>query len=68
LVADFLGIDRTSIYDWLRKYHQGGEEALDTRKAPGAPLIITPEIDAWLKEPFFIQRLQTTAIIPCCGL
>lgn len=50
LVADFLGIDRTSIYDWLRKYRYGGEEALDTRKAPGAPCVITPVIDRWLKE------------------
>ncbi len=50
LIADSFGIDRTSIYDWLRQYRQQGEEALDTRKAPGAPWIITPEIDAWLKE------------------
>lgn len=50
LVADFLGIDRTSIYDWLRKYRYEGEEALDTRKAPGAPCVITPAIDRWLKE------------------
>ena len=50
LVADFLGIDRTSIYDWLRKYHNKGEEALDTGKAPGAEFVMTPEIDQWLKE------------------
>ncbi len=50
IVADLFGIDRTSIYDWLRQYRQQGEEALDTRKAPGAPWIITPEIDAWLKD------------------
>ena len=50
LVADLFGIDRTSIYDWLRKYRQQGEEALDTRKAPSAPWVITPDIDAWLKE------------------
>lgn len=50
LVADLFGIDRTSIYDWLRKYRHEGEEALDTRKAPGAPWVITPDIDQWLKE------------------
>ena len=50
IVADLFGIDRTSIYDWLRQYRQQGEEALDTRKAPGALWIITPEIDVWLKE------------------
>jgi hypothetical protein len=41
LVADLFGIDRTSIYDWLRKYRHEGEESLDTRKAPGAPWVIT---------------------------
>ena len=50
LVADLLGISRTSIYDWLRKYHNEGEEALDTGKAPGAEFVMTPEIDQWLKE------------------
>lgn len=50
LVADFLGIDRTSIYDWLRKYRQAGEKSLDTGKAPGAERVITPDIDRWLKE------------------
>lgn len=30
LVADLFGIDRTSIYDWLRKYRHEGEEALET--------------------------------------
>lgn len=50
LVADLFGMDRTSIYDWLRQYRRQGEDALDTRKAPGAPWIITPDIDAWLKD------------------
>ena len=36
LVAKLFGIDRTSIYDWLRKYRHKGEVALDTGKAPGA--------------------------------
>ncbi|MDG4557471.1 MAG: helix-turn-helix domain-containing protein [Candidatus Contendobacter sp.] len=50
LVADFLGIDRTSIYDWLRKYRHEGEESLDTRQALGAERVMTPDIDRWLKE------------------
>jgi len=50
LVADLLGISRSSIYDWLNWYRNGGEEDLDTRKAPGAPWVITPDIDEWLKE------------------
>lgn len=50
LVADFLGISRSSIYNWLCEYREKGEEALATRKAPGAPWVITPDIDRWLKE------------------
>jgi transposase len=49
-VADFLNISRSCIYDWLHKYHEQGEEALDTKMAPGAPLIMTPEIDEWLRK------------------
>lgn len=49
LVAKLFGIDRTSIYDWLRKYRHEGEAALDTGKAPGAYWVMTPEIDQWLK-------------------
>ena len=50
LIADILGISRSSIYDWLRWYHDTGEEALATRMAPGAPLVITPIMDWWLKQ------------------
>jgi transposase len=50
VVADFLDISRSSIYDWLREYREKGEDALDTRKAPGGPQVITPEIDRWLRE------------------
>jgi len=37
LIADILGISRSSIYEWLRLYRAGGEAALETRTAPGAP-------------------------------
>ena len=49
LIADILGISRSCIYDWLRWYRAGGEAALDTRLAPGADPVITPEMDRWLK-------------------
>ena len=49
LIADILGISRSCIYDWLRGYRAGGEAALDTRLAPGADPVITPEMDRWLK-------------------
>ena len=48
-VADIFGITRSSIYDWLRWYREGGEAALETRKALGKPPVITPVMDAWLK-------------------
>ena len=48
--ADFLEISRSSIYEWVHRYREEGEKALDTKKAPGAPLVMTPEIDQWLKE------------------
>lgn len=48
LIADVLGISRTAIYDWKRRYCRGGYSALDTQISPGAPPVITEEMDAWL--------------------
>jgi transposase len=50
VVADLLGISRSCIYDWLRWYHRGGEAELDTRSAPGASPVITPDLDRWLQD------------------
>ena len=50
VAADFLNISRSSIYDWIHKFREEGEDALDTKKAPGAPLVITPEMDEWLRQ------------------
>jgi transposase len=50
LVAEVLNISRSSIYNWVSWYRKGGEPALDTQKAPGAPPVITPEMDVWLKD------------------
>ncbi len=50
LIADILGICRSSMYDWLRWYREEGEDALDTRAAPGARLVITPAMDRWLRK------------------
>lgn len=49
LVADVLNISRSAIYQWLNWYRDGGDEALDTQKAPGAFPVITPKIERWLK-------------------
>ena len=50
LIAEIIGISRSSIYDWLRWYREGGEAALETRSAPGASPVITPSMDHWLRE------------------
>ncbi len=50
LIADLFGISRSCIYDWLRWYRAEGEAALDTRAAPGAELVLTPELDRWLQD------------------
>ena len=57
LVSDLLGIDHTSIYDWLRYYRHQGEEALDTGKAPGGDWVITSDIDRWLKDAILNSTL-----------
>jgi transposase len=49
LIAEIFGISRSSIYEWLRWYRDGGENALDTQSAPGAIPVILPHMDQWLK-------------------
>lgn len=41
VVAKTLGINRSTIYDWLAKHRDGGPSALKRRKAPGR----TPKLD-----------------------
>ena len=48
-VTDMLGFSRSCIYDWLNRFSQYGYDGLDTKKAPGAPPIVTQEMDDWLK-------------------
>jgi transposase len=48
-VVDVLGISRSCIYDWLNRFDKGGYDALDTRKAPGMPAIITSPMEDWLR-------------------
>ena len=50
LIAAIFGISRRCIYEWLRAYPEKGEDALETRKAPGSPAVIPSDIDDWLKE------------------
>jgi transposase len=48
-VVGMLGMSRSTIYDWLKRYRAHGWDGLDTKKAPGAEPVVTPEMDAWLK-------------------
>ena len=45
LIAEIIEISRSSIYEWLRWYREGGEAALDTQSAPGASPVVTPGMD-----------------------
>ena len=47
--SDIIGFSLSSIYEWLNRFAVDGYEGLKTRKAPGAPPIITREMDDWLK-------------------
>lgn len=50
LVSAVLGISRTAIYEWLRRFRKDGYDGLETRQSPGAPAVITTEMDVWLKQ------------------
>lgn len=49
-VADVFGISRGVVYDWLHRFKLDGYDGLKTRKAPGAPPMITGDMDEWLKK------------------
>ena len=49
IVASVLNVSRSALYRWLDWYRRDGDQALDTRKAPGAAPVITPKIEQWLK-------------------
>jgi len=50
VIADVFGISRTAIYAWLRRYHNDGYSGLNSGQSPGVPLVITEEMDQWLKK------------------
>lgn len=49
-VSELLGISRSSVYAWLKRFKHQGYEGLETKKAPGAEPVVTDEMDAWLKQ------------------
>jgi len=50
LVIDVIGLSRSCIYDWLNRYYAGGIEGLESQVAPGAPSLLSPPIEQWLRE------------------
>jgi len=49
-VSELLGISRSSVYAWLKRFKSEGYEGLETKKAPGAEPVVTAEMDSWLKQ------------------
>jgi transposase len=49
-VVDILGLSRSCIYDWLRKYRKEGMPSLETQAAPGAEPQVTQEMETWLRK------------------
>ena len=49
-VSALLGISRSSVYAWLKRFKHAGYDGLDTKKAPGAEPVVTETMDAWLKQ------------------
>jgi transposase len=50
VVAKVLNFNRSCIYEWLKRYDEGGYEALESRRPPGAKPLITREMEGWLEE------------------
>jgi transposase len=41
MVAEFLGVSRSSVFDWQKKYREGGPAALSTKFASGRPTVLS---------------------------
>lgn len=48
LVAEVLGIQKSTLFGWLARYRQGGWGALDARKRGGRPPKITGQMMQWV--------------------
>jgi transposase len=40
-VAEILGVSRSSVFDWQKKYREGGLAALSTKFASGRPTVLS---------------------------
>lgn len=50
LVIKILGLSRSCMYDWLKRYERQGLKGLEPRLAPGAEAQVTEDMEVWLKE------------------
>ena len=50
MVAQALGINRTTIYDWLAKYRRGGWNALKAKPVPGRPPKMSGHAIKWIHD------------------
>ena len=48
VVAQALGINRTTIYDWLAQYRRGGWDALKAKPVPGRPPKLSGRAIKWI--------------------
>src|SRR5512147_2591439 len=49
-LIDALGFHRSCIYDWLKRYDEGGLEALKAKPIPGAPVKLAMWQGNWLRQ------------------
>ena len=48
-LARILGFSRAAVYNWLRRFEEGGYKALRARPAPGRPPKLVDEQIAWIR-------------------
>ena len=66
-VIKILGLSRSCIYEWLRKYREEGFTGLETQRAPGAKPVITQEMARGCERPYCKQLLRRMAMILAYG-
>ena len=61
VVIKVLGLSRSCMYEWLKRYETRGLKGLEGHPAPGAEAQVTEAMEAWLKETV----LQSTPVESC---
>jgi transposase len=56
VVAQALGINRTTIYDWLAKYRRGGWNALKAKPVPARPPNLSGHATKWIYDAVTQKR------------